>query len=212
MCAIFSYSDFSCLDSSTYEQVEGERENFKLYALDGYLYVRNQNRANKDFFNCQEGRTDTIDKSQLWKNEHNNLKNNGDAFKSQDKWRLKGAGRRNVIKIINETNNKVLTANDDGTVIEDHLKDNNARQLWKRGKANIEGYFTIQNAEKSTYLTATSNGSLEIKESIEHPKCGGKATLYRDTNKMVMTHDHQKHHCHFIHTLIVYVVCAQFPR
>ena len=29
---------------------------------------------------------------------------------------------------------------------------------------------------------------------------------------MVMTHDHQKHHRHFIPTLIVYVVFAQFPR
>ena len=33
-----------------YEIVEGEREGYQLYALDGFLHVRNQNRTNTEFF------------------------------------------------------------------------------------------------------------------------------------------------------------------
>ena len=50
-------------------------------------------------------------------------------------------------------------------VIEEECFRENPFQLWKKGKPNFEGYFTLQNAGCKSFqlLTATSTSNLQIK-------------------------------------------------
>ena len=110
---------------------------------------------------------DTKDSSQLWMCDDKSLKSKGDVWMSEDKWRFKNTADRKFMYIENISNKKFLTANSNGTVIEEDYEDDKTGQLWKRGKPNIEGYFTLENYMKtdmkSTFLTSTSIGTLEIK-------------------------------------------------
>ena len=48
-------------------------------------------------------------------------------------------------------------------VIDEEYLEDNPFQLWKKGKADTEGYFTLENSERSEFLTAISTNQLEIK-------------------------------------------------
>ena len=69
-----------------------------------------------------------------------------------------------MIYIENTSKDKVLEANIDGKVIQED-KEDKAEQLWKKGKKDNEGYFTLENSgESPKVLTAISISGLEIKE------------------------------------------------
>ena len=68
-----------------------------------------------------------------------------------------------MIYIENTSKAKVLRATSDGKVIQEFLVEGTADQLWKKGEADSEGYFTLQNSGKPKILTAISESSLEIK-------------------------------------------------
>ena len=38
----------------------------------------------------------------------------------------------------------------------------NARQMWKKGKVNRDGYFTLQNTASGQYLTADNYGEITL--------------------------------------------------
>ena len=57
----------------------------------------------------------------------------------------------------------VLEATSDGEVILKDFEEGKADQLWKKGEADAEGYFTLQNSGELKVLTAISESSLEIK-------------------------------------------------
>ena len=46
------------------------------------------------------------------------------------------------------------------------LEQDRVDQLWKKGKPNIEGYFSLENFEVPKVITAISSRSLEIKGNI----------------------------------------------
>ena len=66
-----------------------------------------------------------------------------------------------MIYIINTSSNMVLESKTDGTVDETTKSDGKTRQLWNKGKANAEGYFTLKNSKR--ILTANFAGNLELK-------------------------------------------------
>ena len=68
-----------------------------------------------------------------------------------------------LIYIENISKTKVLGSTSDGKVIEEVKVEGKAEQLWKKGKPNAEGYFTLQNSGEPKVLTAISESSLEIK-------------------------------------------------
>ena len=106
-----------------------------------------------------------VDLSQLWKLDGRTLKNKAEL--SKDEWTIIPNGTS--IIITNFSNNKYLTTTDEGEVIEDDRK-NIIRMgrvqpgfLWKKGKPDTEGYFTLKNAQTPKFLTVTSESTLEIK-------------------------------------------------
>ena len=54
----------------------------------------------------------------------------------------------------------------DGEVILEVYEEDKAEQLWKKGKPNAEGYFTLENYKVSKFVTAVSSTSLELKGKI----------------------------------------------
>ena len=61
----------------------------------------------------------------------------------------------------------VWGATDDDKVIPEVFKEGKANQLWKTGKQDAEGYFTLENYKMTPkVMTATSSSSLEIKGNI----------------------------------------------
>ena len=51
----------------------------------------------------------------------------------------------------------------DGQVILEDFEEDKAEQLWKKGKPDAEGYFTLENYGVSMVITAISESGLEIK-------------------------------------------------
>ena len=75
-----------------------------------------------------------------------------------------------MIYIENTSKAKVLGAESDGKVIQEFLVKGKADQLWKKGKPDAEGYFTIERLENyhevPKFLTAISESGLEIKGNV----------------------------------------------
>ena len=145
---------------------------------------------------CQESRCDTKDPSQLWSVDKKILRNQADVFKSDFQWRLKKQAK-NIYCVQNISNKTVLEVSPNGQVSEEDFVQDKPSQLWRKGKINLEGYFTLENPEsrwrypeKDKFLCANSENDLHVSELIEHPKCSGRASLYNSTNKMVMKHPH----------------------
>ena len=46
------------------------------------------------------------------------------------------------------------------------LEQDRAEQLWKKGKPNNEGYFSLENFKVPKFLTAISTRCLEIKGNV----------------------------------------------
>ena len=67
---------------------------------------------------------------------------------------------------MNSSKGKVLETGSDDKVIQKALDDTKANQLWKRGKPDAEGYFTLENCGEPKFLTAISESSMEIQGNI----------------------------------------------
>ena len=59
-----------------------------------------------------------------------------------------------------------MGATSDGKVIQEVFVEGKANQLWKKGKTDAEGYFTLQNVGVPKVITAISESGLEIKGNI----------------------------------------------
>ena len=68
-----------------------------------------------------------------------------------------------MIYIENTSKVKVLGATTDGEVVQEFLVEGKADQLWKKGEADAEGYYTLRNSGEQKVLTAISESCLEIK-------------------------------------------------
>ena len=93
------------------------------------------------------------------------LKNKGELWKSVDSWIFKPKDDE-LIYIENTSETKVLGATSDGKVIQEVFVDGKADQLWKKGKPDAEGYFTLNNYGVPKIITAISESGLEIKGNI----------------------------------------------
>ena len=101
------------------------------------------------------------DPSQLWKLVDGILINKAGIWFSNIKWRIKRRGSR--IYIENKSTLDVLGLSRFDVIQEECFREN-PFQLWKTGKPNFEGYFTLQNAGCSNFqlLTAISSSNLQI--------------------------------------------------
>ena len=94
-----------------------------------------------------------------WNKVGSTLSNKANLWQSTDDWYFKNYfDDGSMIYIGNASNNKFLGTTPDGNVIEEEFVDGNQGQLWKKGRLNAEGYFTLENSEKSKFLTAKSGG------------------------------------------------------
>ena len=71
-----------------------------------------------------------------------------------------------LIYIENTSKTKVLGATSDGKVIQEVFIEGKVDQLWKKGKPDAQGYFTLENSGVSKVLTAFSESGLKIKGNI----------------------------------------------
>ena len=92
------------------------------------------------------------------------LKNKAGLWKSVT-WTFKTKDD-DLIYIENASKTKVLQATSDGKVIQEVFVDGKADQLWKKGKPDAEGYFTLENSGVPKVLTAISESGLKIKGNI----------------------------------------------
>ena len=104
----------------------------------------------------------------MWKLDGRTLKNKADL--SKDEWKLMPFGTSVIIT--NFSRNKYLTTTHEGEVIEDDRQNITTVGkvqpgfLWKKGKPDTEGYFTLKNAQTPKFLTVTSESTLEIKGNL----------------------------------------------
>ena len=102
---------------------------------------------------------------QRWKLDDNMLKDKAGLWKSVDSWIFKTKDD-DVIYIENTSKTKVLEATSDGRVIQEFSVEGKANQLWKKGKPDVEGYFTLENSGVPKVITAIFKSGLEIKGNI----------------------------------------------
>ena len=102
---------------------------------------------------------------QMWLLNGTELTNKANHWQSIDEWNLESVGTSVYIK--NISNNTVLATAEDDIVIEEDLKQNDTKQMWKKGTADYEGYFAIKNYHSQKAMTAISANCLEIKGILE---------------------------------------------
>ena len=113
---------------------------------------RQQEDANSIFFS---------DKNKRWKLDDNNMLINKEGiWKSNDSWVFKPKDD-DLIYIENTSKTKVLETFVNEVILADFQEDK-AEQLWKKGKPDAEGFFTLENSEMPKFITAISESGLEI--------------------------------------------------
>ena len=89
---------------------------------------------------------------QMWLLKGTELTNKANHWQSKDEWNLESVGTSVYIK--NISNNTVLATAEDDIVIEEDLKQNDMKQMWKKGTADYEGYFAIKNYHSQKVMAA----------------------------------------------------------
>ena len=108
-----------------------------------------------------------IDPTQLWKISGTTLINKTITWQSGQKWKFKPVEKEGgKIYIENNSNDIVLATPDNYRLTEEAFDKQNARQKWKKGPADGEGFFTLENISSEKFLTATSRDSLVVKGNL----------------------------------------------
>ena len=108
-----------------------------------------------------------IDPTQLWKISGTTLINKTITWQSGQKWKFKPVEKEGAkIYIENTSNDKVLATPDNYRLSEEAFDKQNARQKWKKGTADGEGFFTLENISSEKFLTATSKDGLVVKGNL----------------------------------------------
>ena len=82
-----------------------------------------------------------------------------DVWQSTDKWQLQNDD--STCYIMNVSEDKVLCT-ENGLVNMEAFGLNDERQIWEKGEANDEGFFTLTNPDTEKVLTATYLNGLSI--------------------------------------------------
>ena len=96
------------------------------------------------------------------------LTNKSNLWQSNDDWVIREKDEWVIVE--NHSNSKVLEATDYHKVMEENFDGNKTEQLWKKGKANTEGFFILINNGSSKVLTAISATNLEVKGKFTYKK------------------------------------------
>ena len=92
---------------------------------------------------------------QLWKIIGNTLINKANIWQSRHEWKFQSVEKKvGKIYIENTSNDRVLATPDNFRLVEDTFDKEKAGQKWKKGPANREGFFTLENLESKKFLTA----------------------------------------------------------
>ncbi len=91
------------------------------------------------------------------------LRNKANIWKSNDTWRFKP---EDLVYIEDISNDQVLTITNENIVKKEIMIQNDARQIWKKGQVDKEGYFTISDRHSRKVLTAVSAQNLIIDGNI----------------------------------------------
>ena len=94
------------------------------------------------------------------------LQNKKELWKSAEDQEWKFTSKGDLIRIENIKKEKVFGTTDDSKVKLEDVEDDNDGQLWKKGKPNNKGYFTLENCKAKKFLTPVSSTSLELKGNI----------------------------------------------
>ena len=97
------------------------------------------------------------------------LHNKEGLWKSNDMWNFtvkEAIPKKELIYVENINETKVLGTTNDGKVILEIFEEDKAKQLWKKGEPNAEGYFILENSSVPKVLTASSSSDLEIQGNI----------------------------------------------
>ena len=93
------------------------------------------------------------------------LQNKAGLWKSNDVWKFKPKGD-DWIYIENASKTKVLAiTNNNEVILEDFEEDKEAKQLWKKGELDAEGYFILENPVG--LITAITSRRLKVKGKVE---------------------------------------------
>ena len=84
---------------------------------------------------------------------------------SDEQWNFKT--NNDLIYIENISKAKVLGTSSDGRVILEDFEEGKDDQLWKKGKPNTEGYFTLTNYKVPKIMTALPHLSHNLWNSNE---------------------------------------------
>ena len=104
--------------------------------------------------------------------EDNKLVNKDEDWEPKQEWNITKAPGRGTLQKIENKNQKVLgipEKNTEGDVAKgNYNKDNPDKegQLWKKGIADDNGYFTITNKKSSEFLAADSDGDFKVKGTM----------------------------------------------
>ena len=108
--------------------------------------------------------------NQLWKLYGNLLINKAKLWTSKNNWDL--IGDETSVCIANKATKNVLTISDPGAeVTEDTMVPFKSSQMWAKGEANKDGYFTLTSIDSGKVLTANSALSLTIEGMLLNFKC-----------------------------------------
>ena len=94
------------------------------------------------------------------------LENKAGLWRSNDSWIFKTNDDDRLIYVENTSKAKVLETTRDGKVIQKEKVEGKAHQLWKKGKSDPDGYFTLINSGMPKLITAISKSGMEIKGNI----------------------------------------------
>ena len=90
------------------------------------------------------------------------LNNKADLWNSTNSWKLEFIGKLAYLK--NTSKNKFFAIDNSFNVTLQNLGQNNTNQLWKQGRIDNEGYFTLSDPLSPKVLTATKYGKLIVME------------------------------------------------
>ena len=97
------------------------------------------------------------------------LKTKDGLWESDHEWTFI-AKKKKMICIEEVSSTKVLGASSDGKVNLEEFIVGKAQQLWKKGKPDAKGYFTLENHKVTKtgkrILTGISSGILQVKSNI----------------------------------------------
>ena len=95
---------------------------------------------------------------QLWKIIGTTLINKANIWQSRHEWKFQSVEKKGgKIYIENTSNDRVLATPDNFRLVEDTFDKEKAGQKWKKGPANPEGFFTLENLESKKFLTAVKD-------------------------------------------------------